>query len=158
MKSKLIPGLALVLCGGLVSSMMTFAVDPKVFTPDKIQEIWPELWQEGAQDMKAPVIDALSEQEVIKEMSGQWFFLSGAFRTDKILITVGTNRQATVSGIRDGKAWEADGQWQVVSNKLVLFVKSANELPDFIFRIKGKPYIYDPWVETMMSEMKREKP
>jgi len=133
-------------------------VDPKEFTPDKIQEIWPELWKMGAQEMKAPAIDALSEQKVVKEMSGKWFIMSGAFRTDKILISVETNRQATVSGIKDGKAWEADGQWQVVSNKLVLFVKSANELPDFIFRIKGKPYMFDEWSETLMSEMKREKP
>jgi|GEM_PF-2636019 hypothetical protein len=158
MKPKLILCLALVLSGGLYVSTITFAVDPKEFTPDKIQEIWPELWKMGAQEMKAPAIDALSEQKVVKEMSGKWFIMSGAFRTDKILISVETNRQATVSGIKDGKAWEADGQWQVVSNKLVLFVKSANELPDFIFRIKGKPYMFDEWSETLMSEMKREKP
>jgi hypothetical protein len=158
MKFKFLPGLALVLGGILFTSLMVFAADPRVFIPDKIQEIWPELWKEAAHEMKAPAVDALSEQQVIKEMSGQWFIMSGAFRTDKILISVETNRQATVSGIKDGKAWEADGQWQVVSNKLVLFVKSGNELPDFIFRMKGKPYMFDEWSDTLMSEMKREKP
>jgi hypothetical protein len=146
---------------------LQFTGDPTNFIPpsapcgiflDKIQEIWPELWKMGAQEMKAPAIDALSEQKVVKEMSGKWFIMSGAFRTDKILISVETNRQATVSGIKDGKAWEADGQWQVISNKLVLFVKSGNNLPDFIFRIKGKPYMFDEWKEALMSEMKREKP
>jgi hypothetical protein len=108
--------------------------------------------------MKAPAIDALSEEQVVQEMSGKWFIMSGSSRKDKILISVETNRQATVSGIKDGKAWETDGQWQVFSNKLVLFVKSANELPDFIFLIKGKPYMFDEWSDTLMSEMKREKP
>jgi hypothetical protein len=158
MKPRFILFLALVLSGGLHMSTITFAVDPKEFTPDKIQEIWPELWKEGAHEMKAPAIDPLSEQHVIKEMSGKWFIMSGSFRTDKIIISVETNRQATVGGIKDGKAWEADGQWQVISNKLVLFVKSDNELPDFIFRIKGKPYMFDEWSDTLMSEMKREKP
>jgi hypothetical protein len=158
MKPKLLLGLALVLSGGLFSSTMTFAVDPKEFTPDKIQEIWPELWKMGAGEMKAPAIDPLAEQQVLKEMAGKWFIMSGYFRTDKIIISLATNRQATVSGIKDGKAWEAVGQWQVISNKLVLFVKSVNELPDFIFRIKGKPYMFDPWANTLMSELRREKP
>jgi hypothetical protein len=91
-------------------------------------------------------------------MAGKWFILSGSFRTDRILISVETNRQVTVSGTKDGIAWEANGQWQVISNKLVLFVKSGNNLPDFIFRIKGRPYMFDEWKETLMSEMKREKP
>ena len=65
--------------------------------------------------MKAPVIDALSEEQVVKELSGKWFITSGAFRTDKILISITTNRQVTVSGIKDGNKWEADGQWQVIS-------------------------------------------
>ena len=157
MKPKLILCLALVLSGSFICTI-TFAVDPKEFTPDKIQEIWPEIWKENDDKMKPPEIDALSEQQVVKEMSGKWFIMSGAFRTDKIFISVETNRQATVSGIKDGKAWEADGQWQVISNKLVLFVKSGNNLPDFIFRIKGKPYMFDAWKETLMSEMKREEP
>jgi hypothetical protein len=158
MKPKLLLGLALVLSGIVFTSTMVFAVDPKIFTPDKIQEIWPELWKEGAQEMKVPAIDPLSEQQVVKEMAGKWFILSGSFRTDRILISVETNRQVTVSGTKDGIAWEANGQWQVISNKLVLFVKSGNNLPDFIFRIKGRPYMFDEWKETLMSEMKREKP
>lgn len=157
MNRKLLHGLALALGGMLFTSTMIFAVDPEIFTPDKIQEIWPELWKEGASEMKAPAIDALSEQQVVKEMSGKWFIMSGSFRTDKILISVETNRQATVSGNKDWKAWEAGGRWQVVSNKLVLFVKSGNELPDFVFRIQGKPYMFDPWSSTLMSEMEREK-
>ena len=155
MKPKLILCLALVFSGGLFTSTMTFAVDPKTFTPDKIQEIWPELWKMGNREMKVPAIDPLSEQQVIKEMSGKWTVMNGP---GKIFISVETNRQTTVSGIKDGKTWKADGQWQVISNKLVLFVKSENELPDFIFRIKGKPYMFDPWADTLMSEMKREKP
>jgi hypothetical protein len=158
MKPKLILCLALVLSGGWFLSTTTLAVDPKEFTPEVVEKIWPEIWKEGAHEMKVPVIDALSEQQAVKELSGKWFITSGAFRTDKILISITTNRQVTVSGIKDGKAWEADGQWQVISNKLILFVKSANELPDFIFRIKNKPYMYDPWAETLMSEIKREEP
>lgn len=154
MKPKLLLCLALV----VLTTTAIFAVTPEEFSADKIQEIWPELWKEGAQEMKAPAIDTLSEQQVVKEMSGKWFIMSGSIGTDKILISVETNRQATVSGIKDGIFWEADGQWQVVSNKLVLFVKSGNNLPDFIFRIKGKPYMFDEWKETLMSEMKREKP
>ena len=111
----------------------------------------------GDQEMKAPAIDPLSEQQVIREMAGKWVMISGALRTDKIIISLETSRQVTVSGIKDGKAWEAGGQWKVISNKLVLFVKPAGELPDFIFRIKGRPYIFDPYADTLMSELKREK-
>jgi hypothetical protein len=159
MKSKLILCLALVLSSGLFIFTTTFAVEtPKEFTPELIEKIWPEIWKEGAHEIKVPAIDLLSEQQVIQKMSGQWFILSGVFKTDKILISVETNRQASISGIKDGKAWRTDGQWQVVSNKLIILVKSDNPLPDFIFRIKGKTYMYDPWAETLMSEMKREEP
>lgn len=153
MNPKLLLGLVLV----VLTSTASFAVTPEEFSADKIQEIWPELWKMGAQEMKAPAIDPLSEQQVIKEMAGKWVMMSGSFGTDKILISVETNRQVTVSGIKDGKAWEVGGQWKVISNKLILFVKSGNELPDFIFRIKGKPYMFDPWSGTLMSELRREK-
>ncbi len=158
MRNKFILCLTLISSGCLFISRMAFAVDPKEFTAAKIQEIWPELWKMGDQEMKAPTIDKLSEQQVIQEMAGKWGLMSGAFGTDKIFVSVETNRTVSVSGIKDGKDWKADGQWQVISNKLVLFVKSDNELPDFIFRIKGKPYMFDPWSKTLMSEMKREKP
>jgi len=154
MKPKLLPGLALV----VLTCTASWAVTPDEFSAEKIQGIWPELWKMGAGEMKAPAIDPLSEQQVITEMAGKWFITSGSFRTDKIFISVETNQQATVSGIKDGKVWEAGGQWQVISNKLVLFVKSGNNLPDFIFRIQGKPYMFDEWKETLMSEMQREKP
>jgi len=154
MKPKLLLGLAL----AVLTSTASFAVTPEEFSADKIQEIWPELWKEAAHEMKAPAIDPLTEQQVVKEMAGKWVIMSGSFGTDKILISVETNRQVTVSGIKDGKAWEAGGQWQVVSNKLVLFVKSGNNLPDFIFRIKGRPYMLDELSGTLMTELRREKP
>ena len=154
MKDKLLLGLALV----ALTSTASFAATPEEFSADKIQEIWPELRKMGTHEMKAPAIDALSEQQVVKEMTGHWVLMSGPLGTDKIHISLETNRQVTVSGMKDGKAWEAGGQWQVISNKLILFVKSGNELPDFIFRIKGKPYMFDPWSGTLMSELKREKP
>src|ERR1022692_3482443 len=55
-----------------------------------------------------------------------------------MLISVETNRQFTVSGIKDGKAWEKEGQWKVISDKLVLFAKES-EMPGFRFRINRKP-------------------
>jgi hypothetical protein len=159
MKSKLILGLALVLSGSLFISMSTGAVEnPKEFTPDLIEKMWPEIWKESDPETKVPAIDPLTEQQASKEMSGRWFILSGSFKTDKIIISVETNRQASVSGVKEGKAWQADGQWLVVSNKLVLLVKSDNPTPDYIFRIKGKPYMYDGWSKTLMTELKREEP
>jgi hypothetical protein len=38
---------------------------------------------------------------------------------------------------------------------LVLFLKD-DELPVFVFRIKGDTYMYDPWANTLRSEMWRE--
>ena len=159
MKPKLILCLALVLSGGWFTSTTACAVEnPKEFTPDLIEKMWPEIWKESDPETKVPAVDPLTEQQVSKEMSGRWFILSGSFKTDKIIISVETNRQASVSGAKEGKAWQADGQWLVVSNKLVLLVKSDNPTPDYIFRIKGKPYMYDGWSKTLMTELKREEP
>lgn len=152
MKPKTLLCLALALICGLFVSTATGAAEPEKFSADLIQKIWPELWKPG----KEPAIDPLSEPQVVQEMAGKWVMLSGALGTDKMLISLETNRQVTVSGIKDGKAWEAGGQWKVISNKLVLFVKPGNELPSFIFRLKGKPYMFYPWADTLMSEMKRE--
>ena len=92
MKPKLLLGLAL----AVLTSTASFAVTPEEFSADKIQEIWPELWKEAAHEMKAPAIDPLTEQQVVKEMAGKWFVMSGSSETDKILISVETNRQVTV--------------------------------------------------------------
>jgi hypothetical protein len=146
------PKLVLFLALVLFVSTVIFAAEPEEFNADQIQKIWPELWKQGAQEVKAPEVDPLSEQQVIKEMSGRWTAQNGP---DKICIVVETNRQAAISGIKDGTAWEKSGQWKVISNKLILFLK-GDELPVFVFRIKGDTDMYDPWADTLMSEMKRE--
>jgi hypothetical protein len=154
MKPKILLCLALVLSGGLFVSTVIFAVEPEEFSADQIHEIWPELWKQGAREVKEPAVDPLSEQQVIKEMACEWTMMS---RSDKLLISVETNRQVAISGIKDGKAWEKSGQWKVISDKLVLFLKE-DDLPGFVFRKEGKTYIFDPWADTMMSEITRENP
>src|SRR6185503_15374327 len=54
-------------------------------------------------------------------------------------------------------AWKKSGEWRVISDKLVLFLKEDN-LPSFIFMTGQHPYIFDPWAKTMMSELKTSPP
>ena len=73
---------------------------------------------------------------------------------DKLLIFLGTNRQVSVSGIKDGKGWEKHGEWKVISNKLVLFLPE-DEFPVFIFRTECKTWIFNPSAKALMSQMQR---
>lgn len=148
MNPKLLLCLALVLSGATVTS---FAADAKDFSKEQIDGIWPELWESDSVVVKAPAVDSLSEQQVIREMTGKW---SVWFGPDKLLISLETNRQVSVSGIKDGKAWEKHGEWKVISNKLVLFLPE-DEIPLFIFHTKGKTCIFNPSAKALMSEMQR---
>ena len=150
MKPKLLLCLALVLSGTIVTS---FAADPKDFNKKEIDAIWPELWESDSPDVKMPAVDSLSERQVIHEMAGQWSMWDGP-EPDKLLISLETNRQVSVSGINDGKAWEKHGEWKVISNKLVLFLPE-DEIPLFIFHTKGKTCNFNPFAKALMSEMQR---
>jgi hypothetical protein len=145
MKPKLILCLALVLSGVIFKSI---AADSKDFDSKQIDAIWPELWQPGL----PPKVESLSEPQVIPELIGQWDV--DFFGPDKTMISLKTNNQVSVGGIKDGKAWEKYGEWKVVSGKLILFL-SGDSMPSFIFRKDGKIYIFDPWAKDMMAELQR---
>ncbi len=148
MNCKFLIGFMLVLSGATLAS---FAADPTNFSEEQVDAIWPELWESGSPDAKIPAVDSLSEAQVISEMTGNW---SGWMGPDKLLIFLGTNRQVSVSGIKDGKGWEKHGEWKVISNKLVLFLPE-DEFPVFIFRTEGKTWIFNPSAKALMSQMQR---
>lgn len=147
MKIDLLIILVLVLNSVAVTAI---AADPKDFGKGDIDAIWPELW-ESSSGVKMPVVDPLSQSQVISQMTGNWSTWS---QFDKVLLFLGTNEQASVSGVQDGKKWEKQGEWKVISNKLVLFLPE-DQIPVFIFRTEGRPYIFNPWAKTLMSEMQR---
>lgn len=72
----------------------------------------------------------------------------------KTVISLKTNNQVSVGGIKDGNAWEKHGEWKVISGKLILFLPD-DSMPSFIFRKAGKIYIFDPWAKNMMAELQR---
>jgi hypothetical protein len=145
MKPKLFLGLALVLSVVIVNSI---AADSKDFGSKHIDAIWPELWQPGS----PPKIEPLSEQQVIAELIGQWNV--DFVGPDKTIISLKTNCQVSVGGNKDGKAWGKNGEWKVISGKIILFLPD-DSMPSFIFRKDGKIYIFDPWAKNMMAEMQR---
>jgi hypothetical protein len=125
------------------------------FRPEGINGIWTEIWKSSDPAIKEPKIDRLSEQDVLQRMTGRWVVDFGVI-PDRLTLTLHTNRAVEVSGEKQGVAWRKTGEWRVVSNKLVLFLKE-DSVPSFIFRTRQRDYIFDPWAETMMSELKREK-
>ena len=145
MKPKIIFCLALILSGVIFKSI---ADDSKDFDSTQIDAIWPELWQPDP----PPKVETLSEKQVATDLIGQWDV--DFFGPDKTIISLKTNNQVSVGGIKDGKAWEKHGEWKVISGKLILFLPD-DSMPSFIFRKGGKIYIFDPWAKSMMAELQR---
>ena len=139
----------------LLGVFTLFGADTNDFKTGEVDGIWKELWKAGVPKTKEPKVQKLSERQVAERMVGNWTVMFGVI-PDRLVISLATNRLVTVSGQKDGAAWKKTGQWRVISDKLVLFLKEE-ELPEFIFLTGRKPCIFDPWARTMMSELKREK-
>ncbi len=159
MKTKLLLGLALILCGGISSGIIglnnQIVAKPPDFTAAQVDGIWKQLWKTGDPNITEPKIEKLTEKQVVDGMVGKWTVMFGV-TPDKLTILINTNQLVEVSGQKDGKVWKKSGQWKVVSGKLVLFLEKE-DLPDFIFTLKKRNCIFDPWAKTMMSELNREK-
>ena len=138
-----------------VAAFALLAAKPADFNAGRIDEIWKEMWKSGDVRIGAPKVEKLSEQQVMERMAGKWTVRFGV-TPDKLTISLGTNRLVEVSGQKEGTAWKKSGEWRVVSDKLVLFL-AEDDLPGFIFKTRGRDYIFDPWSKAMMSELQREK-
>ena len=130
------------------------AAKPDDFSAEQIDAIWTGVWKSGDPKIKEPKIEKLSEGDVVQRITGKWTVMFGVI-PDKLMISLITTRLVEVSGRKDGAAWKKSGQWRVISDKLVLFLKEDN-LPNFIFMTGQRPYIFDPWAKTMMSELKKQ--
>jgi hypothetical protein len=128
---------------------------PQVLETAQIENIWTALWESGGMASQRPELEPLSKSGVVEKMTGNWTVMFGV-TPDRLAIELRTNGLVEVSGKKEGSPWKKTGHWQVVSDKLVLFLKE-DSLPSFIFRTRGQNYIFDPWANTMMSELKREK-
>ena len=144
-----------VVASGLITALVAHAAKPAEFSAAQIGEIWTELWKSSDPKLLTPTIEKLSEQQATERMTGKWTVMFGVM-PDKLTITIGTNRLVEVSGQKDGKDWKKNGEWRVISDKLVVFLEQ-DEIPSFIFRTGQHDYIFDPWAKTMMSELQREK-
>ena len=131
------------------------AAKPEDFSTLQVDSIWKGVWESDDPKIKEPKIEKLSESDVVQRMAGTWTVMFGVI-PDKLMISLSTNRLVEVSGRKDGATWKKSGQWRVVSDKLVLFLKEDN-LPNFIFVTEQRTYIFDPWAKTMRSELKQEK-
>ena len=138
-----------------VGALALYAAKPADFSIKQIGEIWTELWKSNEPELREPKIESLSELEVLDHMTGKWTVTFGVI-PDKVTINIRTNRTVELSGQKDGKDWRNDGEWRVVSNKLVLFLEK-DDIPSFVFRKRQQNYIFDPWAKTLMSELKREQ-
>lgn len=94
---KIILCVALVLSGVIFKSI---AADSKDFDSKQIDAIWLELWQPAS----PPKLEPLSERQVTTDLIGQWDV--DFFGSDKTIISLKTNTQVSVGGIKDGNAWE----------------------------------------------------
>jgi len=139
----------------LTVALLVRAAKPDDFSAEQIDAVWKEFWKSGGPKIKEPKIEKLSESDVVQRMTGTWTVMFGVI-PDKLMISLSTNRLVEVSGRKDGTAWKKRGQWRVISDKLVLFLKEDN-LPSFIFMTGQRPYIFDPWAKTMMAELRPEK-
>ena len=139
----------------LAGAFRLLAANPEDFSSGEVDGFWRELWKSGGSQIKEPKLEKLSEPQVVEHMAGNWTVLFGV-TPDKLAISLGTNRMVTVSGHKDGAPWKKSGQWRVISDKLVLFLKE-DDLPGFVFLTGRTTCIFDPWAKTMMSELKRQQ-
>lgn len=139
----------------LAVALNLLAAKPADFSAEQIDAIWKELWKSADPKIREPKIEKLSEYDVVKRMSGRWTVMFGVI-PDRLAISLSTNRLVEVSGKKDGAAWKKSGQWRVISDKLVLFLKEE-DVPSFIFLTGQRFHIFDPWAKTMMSELREEK-
>ena len=130
------------------------AAKPADFSTAQLGEIWKGYWEAADAKIREPKLEKLSERQVIERMTGKWIVMFSVV-PDRIAILLDTNRLVEVSGRKDGKDWKKTGEWRVISDKLVLFLKQ-DDLPSFIFKTRGRAFIFDPWATTMMSELKRQ--
>jgi hypothetical protein len=140
---------------GLIAAIGVHAAKTADFSATEIGKIWTELWKSSDPNLQEPKIEKLSEQQTIERMVGKWTVMFGVL-PDKLTITIATNRLVEVSGHKDGKDWKQNGEWRVVSDKLILFLEQ-DDIPSLIFRTSRYNFIFDPWAKTRMSELKREK-
>ena len=134
-------------------ALILFAAKPEDFGTKDIEGIWKEGWKSDDPKIKEPKIEKLSEQRVIEHMTGKWAAKFGV-GPEKLLISLSTNHLVEVSGQREGATWKRSGQWRVISDKLVLFLKE-DDIPSFIFLTGRRTFIFDPWAGMMKSELKR---
>jgi hypothetical protein len=139
----------------LAVAFTLLAAKTEDFTKEQIGGIWEEVWKSSDPKIKEPKIEKLSERHVVERMVGAWEVMFGVI-PDKLMISLSTNRLVEVSGQKDGAAWKKSGQWRVISDRLVLFLKE-DAIPSFIFVVGQRFYIFDPWAKTMMSELRTEK-
>jgi hypothetical protein len=144
-----------VVAAGFLGALVLHAAKPADFSTAQLGEVWTESWKSTDPKLQAPKLEKLSEPQAMERMTGKWTVMFGVI-PDQLTITISTNRLVEVSGRKDGKDWKKNGEWRVVSDKLVLFLEQ-DDIPSFIFRTGGHDYIFDPWARTMRSELKREK-
>lgn len=137
----------------LAFSLPLLAANIEDFSEQRINEIWEYVWKSDNPKINKPQTDPLTEAQVQKRLAGRYTVVFGV-KPDRLIIVLHTNNVVEVSGQNDGVAWKESGPWRVVSGKLVLFLPK-DSLPSFVFSSKQHLYIFDPWAETMMSELKR---
>lgn len=138
----------------LGEALVLRAAKPAEFTATDIDAIWTELWKSDLKVTESR-IERISEGEVKERLTGKWTVLFGV-GPDKTTITISGSHLVGVSGQKEGKDWRNDGEWRVISGKLVLFLE-RDSIPSFIFRVGERVYIFDPWAKSLRSELKREK-
>ena len=154
MKSRRLPLLSALICA-VAGVLVLHAAKPTEFSASDIDAMWTELWKSSDTRISEPKIERISEKELSERLIGKWTVLFGVM-PDKVTITIRTNHLVGVSGQKEGKDWKNDGEWRVISGKLVLFLEH-DSMPSFIFKTAQHIYIFDPWAKTFMSELKREK-
>ena len=109
-----------VVASGVIGTSVLHAAKPGDFSAAQIAEIWTEIWKTTGEKIRAPKIEKLSEQQVIKRMTGKWTVMFGVM-PDKLTITVNTNRLVDVSGHKDGKDWKRAGSGESSRTSLFCF-------------------------------------
>jgi hypothetical protein len=120
---------------------------------DAIDAIWKGLWDSDPKTGE-PKTEPLTEKQVRDTMISKWTVTFGP-TADTLSIVFGMDRRAEVFGKKGGQPWNKRGEWKVVSGKLVLLLEGEN-VPSFVFKKGSAHFIFDPWAEGQMSELRRE--
>lgn len=119
------------------------------FSKERVDGVWEEGWKSGK--LPAPQIDALTEEQAFKQLTGAWIVILGATR-EKAGLFLTTNHSVTLSERNNGWGGRKDGQWQIFSDKVAIFIEGENS-PRFVFLAGRVPYLFDPGSTTLMSPL-----